>query len=191
MQTNVSLMDRIWPVTGTVAKTTRATVLILVGSVLLALSAHIQIPFWPVPMTMESFVVLMLGLGYAGALGSATVFAFLVEGALGFPVFVHGAGLAYFAGPTGGYLVGFLAAALLLGEFRRRGWTRSIPGTLASALIADIAIFVFGVAWLSVLIGFDKAVAVGVVPFVLGDALKVLVAGLSVGVLERAGNKTA
>ncbi len=101
-----TLAARLWPVEAGNA-TTRAIVLIVAGSLLLTLSAKVQVPFWPVPMTMQTFVVLMIGATYGSTLGAATVLVYLVQGALGLPVFAKGGGLAYMTGPTGGYLLGW------------------------------------------------------------------------------------
>jgi len=150
------------------------------GSLLLTASAKIQVPFWPVPMTMQTFAVLVIGMAYGPRLGAATVALYLAEGAFGLPVFAgtpaKGIGLAYMMGPTGGYLAGFLVAALAVGALARRGWDRGLPGGVAAFLIGDGVIFVCGVAWLSALIGFDKAIAAGLVPFLPGEALKVALA---------------
>lgn len=108
-----SLAKAAWP--SEQAHVFRNVVLMLVGSLLLAISAKIQVPFYPVPMTMQTFAVLVIGMAYGWRLGGATVLLYLAEGAAGMPVFASGAGLAYLAGPTGGYLVGFLASAVLVG----------------------------------------------------------------------------
>ncbi len=164
-------------------RTLRAVAMVLFGTALLTLSARIQVPFWPVPMTMQTFVVLMLGAVYGSRLGAATVLAYLAEGAMGLPVFVSGAGLAYLAGPTGGFLAGFVAAAFLVGLLAERGFDRRLATTLLAFLAGTVVLFGLGIAWLTVLFGFDKALAVGVVPFVPGEALKI---GLAVVTLPLA-----
>jgi biotin transport system substrate-specific component len=158
--------------------------LALLGVGVLAASAHISIPFWPVPMTMESGTVLLLGAAYGSGLAEATLLAFLAAGALGLPVFTAGAGLAYFAGPTGGYLLGFLLAASFMGFCASRGWMRGVVGTIAAFLIGTALIYVPGLAWLSMLLGTHKAVALGLVPFLPAEATKVAMAIL----LFRAGH---
>ena len=121
---HATLADALWsPAAGSPA--VRAIVLAVIGSILLTLSAKIQVPFWPVPMTMQTFVVLVLGVAYGWRLAGATVLLYLAQGALGLPVFAAGGGLAYMAGPTGGYLVGFLLAAVAVGWLAERGWARS------------------------------------------------------------------
>ena len=150
----------------------RAVLLALAGSVLLTLSAKLKVPFHPVPMTMQTMVVLVLGVAYGSRLGAATVALYLLQGAIGLPVFAdtpeRGVGIAYMAGPTGGYLAGFLAAAWLAGAIGQGGLLR-----LAAAMLAGHAvIFAFGLAWLATAIGVEKAWLVGVAPFLLATLLK-------------------
>jgi biotin transport system substrate-specific component len=154
----------------------RDAALVLIGSALLALSAKIQVPFWPVPMTMQTFVVLMIGVNMGMRIAAATVLAYLVEGAVGLPVFSTGAGLAFMAGPTGGYLVGFLAAAVVIAVGLSRGFGQSRIGLAALLLVADAVMLGLGFAWLATLIGAEKAFAVGIVPFLPAEALKIALA---------------
>ncbi|MDZ7810226.1 MAG: biotin transporter BioY [Arhodomonas sp.] len=157
----------------------RAVVSVLAGTILLALSARVEIPFWPVPLNMQTFVVLALGLVYGPVLGAATVLAYLGEGLMGLPVFAHGGGPAYLAGPTGGYLIGFVVAAWVAGQLAVRGWVRNPVTAIAAAFIANLVVYSFGVSWLAVVLGdLQKAIAVGVLPFLLGAALKIAGAGL-------------
>lgn len=151
----------------------RDAVLVLAGTMLLALSAKIQIPFYPVPMTMQSLVVMMIGAAYGWKLGGLTILAYLAEGALGLPVFASGAGLAYMMGPTGGYLVGFLLAAMATGYLAERGLTHSVPGAIAVLSLGHVINFIPGFAWLAVLIGPELAFAKGVAPFGYATLLKV------------------
>jgi len=142
------------------------------GSLALWVSARVQVPFWPVPMTMQTFVVVALGTLLGPRLGMAAVALYLAEGAIGLPVFAgtpeRGIGLAYMAGPTGGFLVGFLIAAGVAGLARGRG-------LLASAVIvmaAHAVLFVPGIAWLATFAGWQQAVAAGLAPFLLATLLK-------------------
>ncbi|MGD8430626.1 MAG: biotin transporter BioY [Ectothiorhodospiraceae bacterium] len=152
---------------------------VVIGSVLLAIATRVEIPFWPVPMNMQTFVVLCLGLAYGPNLALATVVAYLAEGLLGLPVFAHGGGPAYLAGPTGGYLIGFAAAAYIAGFLARRGWVQGPVRAVGAAFIAHVVIYALGVAWLAVFLGdAGKAVTVGLLPFLFGDALKVVTAGM-------------
>ena len=152
-------------------------VLVLAGSALLALSAQISVPFYPVPVTGQTLVVLMIGMAYGSRLGAATLLAYLVEGGMGLPVFANGgAGWAYLAGPTGGYLIGFLVAAFILGFLAERGMGRGPISTALAMLVGTAIIYVFGVTHLSGFIGFEKSIAAGLLPFLYGDALKLIVA---------------
>lgn len=170
-----TLAARLWPQTNA-NSLPRAFALILAGSILLAASAHVKVPFWPVPMTMQPFVVLMIGATYGWRLGGATLVAYLVEGAVGLPVFASGAGPVYMAGPTGGYLLSYPIVAVFLGYLTERGVMRGVVRTGLAFLAAEIMIFALGVAWLSTLIGIDKAIAGGLVPFIAGDAFKIVLA---------------
>jgi len=163
------LLDAVVPTRGAI----RAVLLALLGSALLTLSAKVQVPFWPVPMTMQTLAVLVIGMSFGSRLGAATVLLYLAEGFVGLPVFSGvAAGPGYFAGPTGGYLVGFALAAGLVGLLAERGWDRHWASALAAMAIGHALVFVTGVAWLVVLFGFEKAIAVGVVPFVAATLLK-------------------
>jgi biotin transport system substrate-specific component len=174
-----TLADALWsPAAGSNAA--RAIVLAVIGSILLTVSAKIQVPFWPVPMTMQTFVVLVLGVAYGWRLAGATVLLYLAQGALGLPVFAGGGGPAYMAGPTGGYLLGFLFAAVAVGWLAERGWARSAPSTLAAMLVGTAIVFACGIAWLSTLIGFMPAVSAGLVPFLLSEAVKIVLAAVLV-----------
>ena len=157
--------------------------LVLGASLLLTLSAKIQVPFWPVPMTMQSYMVLVLGMALGPRLGPAAVAVYLAQGAIGLPVFAgtpeKGIGLAYMAGPTGGYLLGFFVAAVITGQCAARGFDRSWPRALLTAGAGMAAIFACGLIWLSTLIGVDKAIQFGAAPFALGAALKILLAMLT------------
>jgi biotin transport system substrate-specific component len=160
-------------------------VLVLLGSALLAVSAKVQVPFWPVPMTMQTLVVLLIGAHAGTRLAGLTVLTYLLEGAVGLPVFSTGAGLGFMAGPTGGYLVGFLVSALLVSFAVERGFTRSLPAALAVFVVGDLVILGLGVAWLSTLIGFEKALMVGVLPFLPAEALKIALATASLPLVRR------
>lgn len=149
---------------------------VLAGSGLLALAAHISVPFWPVPITLQTLVVLLTGAVLGPQLAAATVIAYVAEGLAGLPVFSYGGGVPAFVGPTGGYIVGFLPAAILTGVAARRGWLRSVAGTVLAFAAAHIFIFGFGLAWLGLFVGWSKVLAVGLVPFLPGEALKIALA---------------
>jgi biotin transport system substrate-specific component len=160
----------------------RMVMLAVAGSLLLWVSAKIAVPFWPVPMTMQPFAVMGIGAAFGWRLGMATVALYLLEGALGLPVFSgtpeKGIGLAYMAGPTGGYLAGFVLAAGITGWLAERGFDRNVVTMVIAMTAGTIVLYVMGVAWLSHLIGFEKALTFGLYPFVLGDAVKILLAAL-------------
>ena len=182
---HTSIAHRLWPAAGAQAAL-RAAVLALFGSLLLALSAKVQVPFWPVPMTMQTFVVLMLGAAYGWRLGGGTVLLYLAEGAIGLPVFAGaGAGPAYMTGPTGGYLAGFVAGAAAAGWMVEKGWARGVAGLTLAMLIGHALILGPGVAWLALAIGWTKAIAVGLTPFWAATALKTALAVAAVLGLDR------
>ncbi|PSC05598.1 biotin transporter BioY [Alsobacter soli] len=148
--------------------------LALAGSALIGLSAHVALPMWPVPVTMQTFAVLLIGLAYGPRLAAVTVAAYLLEGLVGAPVFTGGP--ATLVGPTGGYLMGFLPAAVLAGALASRGWSRTPLRVAAAMLAGSLTIYVFGAAWLAGFVGPSKAVALGVAPFLVGDAIKAALA---------------
>lgn len=164
---------------------TQALAAVAIGSALLAASAHLQVPFWPVRLSMQSVVVLAIGLACGGRLGAATLLAYLAEGALGLPVFQGGAGPVAVVGPTGGYLLGFLLAASAVGALADRGATRRWPGLLAVLMLGELLIYVPGIAWLSVLFGPAKGVAFGLLPFLPAEALKLALAASAAPFLRR------
>jgi biotin transport system substrate-specific component len=148
-------------------------------SLLIALSAQVAIPlpFTPVPVTLQTFAILLTGCLLGSGRGALAAAAYVTEGSLGLPFFSGGtAGIAHLLGPTGGYLVGCVAAALVAGLFAERGVTTKPVGLLLTLIAADLLLYVPGLAWLSVFTGPSKAVALGFVPFVVGDALKIAAA---------------
>jgi biotin transport system substrate-specific component len=148
-------------------------VVIGLGVALLTLASKVQVPFWPVPMTLQLLAVLMIGATAGARLGGTTVLAWLALGAVGAPVFATGAGLAYMAGPTGGYLAGFLAAAVAVGYLADKGHGRSVLSAVAVLLLGVVIIYALGLAWLAGLIGAERAIAGGLMPFIPAEVLKV------------------
>jgi len=145
----------------------RQALCVLVGTGLLALSARVEIPFWPVPFSMQTFVVLALGMVYGPVLGAATVLTYLAQGLMGLPVFVGGGGPAYLAGPTGGYLLGMVAAAWVAGWLAFHGWARHPLTAIAAAGIGNLPVYLLGLPWLAVWVGSaEQAVVAGLVPIV-------------------------
>lgn len=173
-----TLIDALWP--DSTRPVVRWAVLMIVGSLLLTASAKAQVPMWPVPMTMQSFAVLVIGMAYGRRLAGATVAFYLVQGAVGLPVFAgtpeKGIGLAYMAGATGGYLVGFFIAAVATGWLAERGWDRSLVLSVAAMTVGTLLLFAPGIGWLAALIGWEKAIASGLTPFLLGSVLKLALA---------------
>ena len=149
--------------------------IIFLGSILLTISSKIKIPFYPVPMTMQTFVVLFLGMSFGYKIGLATVGLYLLEGIIGLPVFSNspekGVGIIYFTGPTMGYLIGFLFATFLAGYFN---FKVNIFYTFLKLIISVSVIYILGVFWLGNLIGWDKPIIqLGVTPFLLAELFKV------------------
>jgi biotin transport system substrate-specific component len=175
---STSLIDRVW-IADKNTRTQRNAFLVVIGIALIALSARIQVPMYPVPMTMQSYTVLLIGMAYGWRLGGLTLVSYITAGLLGLPVFANGGGLAYLAGPTTGYLFGFLAAALSVGWLAEKGWGRSITKSFIAALIGSIIIFAVGVSWLGQFVGFEKAMAVGVIPFLAGGLVKAAMVALT------------
>ena len=158
--------------------------IIVIGSILLTISAKIKIPFYPVPMTMQTFVVLFLGIAFGYKIGLATVTLYLLEGIFGLPVFANspekGIGLVYFTGPTMGYLIGFLVAVYLVGIRRdllywsKKHYINLL--TVFTRLIVSVSfIYILGLLWLGSLIGWDKPIyKLGAEPFLLAELFKLL-----------------
>jgi biotin transport system substrate-specific component len=169
----ITFADLLWPARGA-ARPLRVLLLALLGSVLLTISAKIEVPFYPVPMTMQTLVVLLLGMAYGARLGAATVLLYLAEGAIGLPVFAgtpeRGIGIAYMMGPTGGYLVGFVLSAAITGWLteRRSDWRALLLAVTAGTIV----VFIPGVLWLAQQIGFEQSIAHGLLPFLWGAVLK-------------------
>jgi len=157
--------------------------LIVFGSLLLAALAQIEIalPFTPVPITGQTFGVLLIGAALGSKRGAATIILYLTEGGLGLPFFAGGAsGLTILTGATAGYLVGFVGAAYAVGWLAERGLERSVRTSIIPFLVGTIIIYVFGVAWLSTIVGgLDKAIELGMVPFLFGDAVKLVLASVA------------
>ena len=165
---------------------TRNFILLASGVVLLTVSAKLKIPFYPVPMTMQTFAVLVIGMAYGYRLAGATLLLYLAEGAVGLPVFASGGGIAYFAGPTTGYLVGFLVAAVFVGWLGEKGWDHSVALTFIAMLGGTAIIFVFGVAWLSVFLNdVQAAFANGFTPFIVGAFVKIALAAAVLPIVWR------
>lgn len=155
---------------------------VLMSSWLLAASTQISVPMVPVPMTMQTYAVLLIGALSGARLGMAAVVTYLMQALIGLPFLANGlGGPVPFMGPTAGYLAGFVLSAGLAGFAADRGWLNSLPKTIAALLVAHLVVFLPGVGWLTAFLGdFDKAIAAGWVPFVPGTVLKTALAVVSV-----------
>ena len=163
-------------------KVFKIVMIVIIGSLLLTISSKIKIPFYPVPMTMQTFMVLFLGLAFGYKIGLATVTLYLLEGIFGLPVFANspekGIGLIYFTGPTMGYLIGFLVAVFLAGT--KPDWFKwskhkdfDVLGIFTRLVVAVSFIYILGLLWLGYLIGWDKPIfKLGAQPFLLAELFK-------------------
>lgn len=181
-----TLVDAVWQGEGS-SRLIRNILLVLAGTALMAISAKINVPMYPVPMTMQTFAVLVIAMAYGWKLGGVTLLAYLAEGAVGLPVFAGPVGgLAYFTGPTTGYLVGFFVAAVAVGWLAEKGWDRSPIRTFAANTIGTAIIFTLGVCWLAGFLavtngtgGVDALSAAfksGMLPFLIGALAKIALA---------------
>ena len=156
-------------------------VLVVLFSAFVALTAQVEIPLWPVPLTLQTLGVLFTGAVLGSRRGTLALLLYLTEGALGLPVFAGGAsGVGYMLGPTGGYLVGFVVAAGVVGWLAQRGWDRRLVWAAVAMVIGNVIIYVCGVAWLAVFLGdLWGALVKGMLLFVVGDLIKIAVAALT------------
>ena len=160
-------------------------VLILFGTLLLTISAKVQVPFWPVPMTMQTFVVFLIGSTYGVRLSFLTLLAYLFEGAIGLPVFASGGGIVYLTGPTAGYLYGMTIAAVVISFFADKGFSNSYIKSFISIILGSIIIFTFGVLYLGSIIGYSKALQLGLLPFLPSELFKIVLAVLLIPTLNK------
>jgi len=173
-----TLLDRSLP---RLNRRVRDILLVIGGSLCVAVMAQVRIPlpFTPVPITGQTFAVLLVGAVLGSRRGAASLGLYLLMGLVGLPFFAGGtSGLAIVIGPTGGYLIGFIVAAYLVGLLAARGLDRRIPSALLAFLAGEVVIYLFGVAWLSFFLGIPHAIAAGLLPFLIGDAIKLAAAGL-------------
>lgn len=176
LSSKAALIDRVVP-----RSVVNDFALILSGAVLTAYAAQLVIPMWPVPITAQTFAVLLVGSVLGATRGAISLVAYFSMGALGLPVFSAATSLSF--GPTFGYLIGFVAAASVVGWLSERGWHKSVPGVLASFAIANAIIYLFGLPWLAFVLGnlgvandLVAVAAAGFVPFIIGDVLKMMLA---------------
>tara|TARA_B100001059_G_C17658378_1_gene488179 strand:- start:75 stop:626 length:552 start_codon:yes stop_codon:yes gene_type:complete len=159
----------------TYSKIIKSLIIIFLGSLILAISSKIKIPFYPIPMTMQTFIVLLIGISFGYKIALATIGLYLIEGIIGLPVFSNsperGIGLAYFTGPTMGYLIGFLSASYLASFVK---FDDNYFLIFLKLIFSVSTIYIFGVLWLGTLIGWDKPIfEMGVMPFLLAEIFKI------------------
>ena len=174
----------------TQSKLIKNLLIVLIGSIILAISSKIRIPFYPVPMTMQTFVVLIIGVFFGWKLGVATISLYLFEGIIGLPVFSgtpeKGSGLIYFTGPTMGYLIGFLVTVFFAGRFN---YSNNLLTNFLKLTFSVSFIYILGVLWLGNLIGWDKPIFnLGVKPFLLAELFKILLATLVANQIKKVKN---
>jgi len=165
---NTLSIDRILP------NTLKNTLLVLMSSLAIALAAHVQIPLTPVSVTLQDFAVLLIAMLLGWRLASAAVLCYLIEGAAGLPVFANASGFAELIGPAGGYLLAFLPAAAITGYLIERGWGRHVWGIASAGLIGLAVIFIGGLSVLALFVGWQQSITLGLLPFILGDMLKLI-----------------
>lgn len=189
MYLETPLISRLYPASAS-NRTVRTIGLVVLGMALLTASAHLQVPTWPVKISLQSLVVILIGLAYGPSLGTATVLGYLCTGALGVPVFQSGAGVAYIAGPTGGFLVGMLLSTWLAGHLAARGALKSAVTTAGAVIVSLLVVFVPGIAWLAVIFGAESSLTYGLYPFIPGELIKLGIALALVPVLRRVNEAT-
>ena len=151
-------------------------VTVIICSLLLILSAKIRVDLYPVPMTLQPLAVLMIAMLCGRNISVAAVSLYLFQGIIGIPVFAYGGGLPYLLGPTGGFLLGFLFASIIVGELADRGWGKFMIKSVLAMLIGMFVIYFCGILQLSFLKGFDFAIVNGLTPFIFGDLYKLILA---------------
>lgn len=183
------------PFAGRRAALARNGVIVVAGAMLMTLAAKVQIPFWPVPMTLHTMAVMAFAVAFGPRLAVAIFSAYLAAGMAGLPVFSgtpeRGIGLAYMAGPTGGYLLGYLLASWSVGVMAQGG---GFAWRLAAMLAGLAIVYACGVAWLAQFVPADRLIAAGIAPFILADLAKVAVVALAshllaAGLMRRGGLK--
>ena len=172
---NVYLIDALWPNTKS-QYFIRNFSIILIGTILLAISAHVKIPIPPVPVTLQTLVVLVFAMSVGWKIAFITFAFYLFQGTIGLPVFATGGGIVYLTGPTAGYLYGMTIAAVVISYFADKGFSVSYIKTLISIILGSILIFTFGVLYLGSIIGYNKAIQAGLLPFIPSELFKIALA---------------
>ena len=198
---NITLANRLWPTAS--MNWTRNIVLAVLGSLLVAMAAQISIPMFPVPMTLQTLAVLGVGAAYGARLGAASLALYAIEGLVGLPFFAGGQAGLFKEGviiSSGGYIIGFILAAALVGWLAEKGWASSPVKLALAAILGGVVLYVPGLTWLAVwaaqvkgldaMTAVSSAIAWGLTPFVLGDLIKAVVAGLGVGIVSKISGKS-
>jgi biotin transport system substrate-specific component len=174
---SATLINQVWP-QGTIA---RNMTLAILGSLVVAAAAQVNVPMQPVPMTLQTLAVLAIGAAYGARLGAATLALYALEGAMGLPVFAEFNSLFKADGTmiaSIGYVIGFIPAAWLVGFLAERGWDRNVVSMLAAMLLGAAVLYIPGLVWLGKLFGAENAIAYGLAPFWIGDIVKAVIAAL-------------
>jgi biotin transporter BioY len=173
---HLTIAETLWPRTGLV----RDVACIGIGALLTALLTRIEILLMPVPITGQTFAVLLVGALLGSKRGALSMIVYLASGLMGAPVFSHaGWGLSHLYGPTGGYLAGFVLAAFFVGWLCERGWDRKVVTTMCAMTLGSVVIYLMGCMWLSHFVGWEDVLSVGVFPFLIGDGLKIAIAAIA------------
>lgn len=175
---NLTLVGQLWP--SATLNWTRSILLAVLGSAIVAVAAQVSIPMQPVPLTLQTLAVLAIGCAFGARLGAATLALYAIEGAVGLPVFAQmKSGLATVAGPTGGYIIGFILAAGVVGYLAERGWDRNVFKMFAAMLAGAAVLYIPGLLWLHQFTsGLAQTFEWGVIPFITGDLIKAALAAL-------------
>lgn len=207
-QIQSTLVGAVWPDTASPSATRmlRAVILAVLGSLFVAVSAQVQVPLWPVPITGQTFGVLVVGMALGGRLGAVAMLLYIAEGLVGLPVFANfSAGPGVLAGPSGGYIFGYVPAAAAIGYLAQRGWDRNVWLTATAMLVGNIILYIPGLIWLGIFYAgpgtefiantgattaVGAAIVGGLTPFVLGDGLKLALAAVLFPVAWRLISKT-
>jgi biotin transport system substrate-specific component len=177
---NLTLLGHLWPSNSMAVSLLRGVILAVLGSLLVAAAAHVSVPMLPVPTTLQTLAVLIIGGAFGARLGAATLALYAAEGAVGLPVFAPTPdGYPGITGPTAGYIFGFIIAAGVVGYLAQKAWDRNAFTALAAALIGGAIIYVPGLAWLYTFVGdLPKTLEYGLYPFVIGDVIKAVLAAI-------------
>lgn len=171
----------IWPHSG--RNVTRSCCLVVGGVLLVAIAAQIRVPLYSVPITLQSLAVLIIGISYGARLGATTLAFYAIAGAVGLPVFSgFNSGLLI---PSFGYVIGFVAAAFVVGFLAQRRWDRSLPRMFIAILLGATLVYIPGLIWLSFWVGAEKVVQVGLLPFVMNDLIEAAAAAICIPIAWR------